>query len=78
MCARKATFVSIYPHLSDTASLYNQVHTDTGSRWPGLHRYHRSDKGHWHIRQCLKKKRKNGTYQISYNVPAHALRLPLY
>ena len=42
-------------HLSDTAGLYNQVHTDTGSRWPDLHRYRRSDRGHWHIRLRLKK-----------------------
>ena len=43
----------VYSYLFDTAGLYNQVHTDTGSRWPDLHRYRRSDRGHWHTRLCL-------------------------
>ena len=43
----------LYPYLSDTVGLYNQVHTDTGSRWPDLYRYRRSDRGHWHTRLCL-------------------------
>ena len=43
----------LYPYLSDTVGLYNQVHTDTGSRWPDLHRYRRSDRGHWHTRLRL-------------------------
>ena len=53
------SFISIvlrHPYLSGTAGLYNQVHTDTGSRWPDLHRYRHSDRGHWHTRLCLRER----------------------
>lgn len=48
-------------YLSDTADLYNRVHSDIGSRWPDLNRYHRSDRVYWHIRPHLWKKNKNFT-----------------
>ena len=45
-------------YLFGIAGLYNQVHIDTGSRWPDLNRYHCFDRGHLRTRQNLKKKKK--------------------
>ena len=49
----RSFLTGLNPYLSDTVGLYNQVHTDIGSRWPDLYRYRHFDKDHWHTRQCL-------------------------
>ena len=35
------------------------MHTDTGSRWRHLYRYHRSDRVHWHTRLYLWREEEN-------------------
>ena len=49
---------------SDTAGLYSQEHTDTGSRWPDLYRYRRSGRVHWYTRLYLKEEDRHETIAL--------------
>ena len=44
-------------YLLGTGCLYIQVHSDTGSHWRDLYRYHHSDRVHWHTRPHLRNKK---------------------
>ena len=67
---------NIQAYLSHTASLYNQVGTDTGSQAPDQYKYHRSDRGLTHRR--LRLLTKQGVIEnYSQQIVSHwALRPP--